>query len=81
LKIEILGTGCPRCEQLFGNVQRALRELGIEAEVAKITDLKEIMRRGPLITPGLVVDGKLLSSGKVLDNQQMKELLLKEERE
>jgi len=81
LRIEILGMGCPRCRQLFENVQRALGELGMEAEVAKVTSIEEIMRHGPLVTPGLVVDGTLLSSGRALNTRQIKELLLKNKRE
>jgi small redox-active disulfide protein 2 len=79
LKIEILGTGCPKCDQLFQNVRQALQELDVEAEVVKVTDIHEMMRHGPIMTPGLVVNGKLRSSGKVLDIPQMKELFLKEE--
>ena len=75
MKMEILGAGCAKCEKLFANVQEALQDLSLDAQVRKITDLGEIIRWGLLITPGLVVDGKLISSGKVLSIKQIKELL------
>lgn len=75
MKIEILGAGCVKCEKLFVNVQEALQDPSLHAQVRKVTDLGEIIRWGPLITPGLVVDGKLISSGKVLNIKQIKELL------
>jgi len=80
MKLEILGTGCPRCERLAENALLALKELGIEAEVVKVTDLKKMVSYGPLMTPGLVVDGKIKSAGQVLSIQQIKELLSREER-
>jgi small redox-active disulfide protein 2 len=75
VKIEILGAGCAKCEKLFANVQETLQDPSLDAQVRKVTDLGEIIRWGPLITPGLVVDGKLISSGKVLSIKQIKELL------
>lgn len=80
MKLEILGTGCPRCERLAENALLALKELGIEAEVVKVADLKKMASYGPLMTPGLVVDGKIKSAGQVLSIQQIKELLSREER-
>lgn len=65
MKIEVLGPGCPNCKKLEKDVYRALAELGIEAEVVKVTDLNKISSYGVLMTPGLVIDGKVLSSGKL----------------
>jgi small redox-active disulfide protein 2 len=75
MKIQILGKGCASCEKLAENTEVAARELGIEYQLEKVTDLKEIMRHGVMLTPGLVVDGEVKSVGKVLSSEQIKELL------
>ena len=75
LKIEILGPGCPRCQTLEKHVRAAVDELGIQAEVTKITDLNEIAARGVLMTPGLCVDGKVVASGHLLSVNQVKNIL------
>jgi len=75
LKIEVLGPGCPRCQTLEKHVRAAVDELGIQAEVTKITDLKEIAARGVLMTPGLRVDGKVVASGHLLSVNQVKKIL------
>ncbi len=75
MKIQILGKGCPSCEKLAENVELAARELGIDYQLEKVTDLKEIMRHGVMLTPGLVVDGEVRSVGKVLSSEEIKELL------
>lgn len=75
MKIEILGKGCPNCVQLEKNVNLALKNAGLEAEVKKITDLNEIMDYGVAMTPGLVINGKVVSVGKVLKPEQIEPLL------
>ena len=65
MKIEVLGMGCSRCEKLEQDVNSVLAELGIEAEVVKVTDLNRISSYGVLMTPGLVINGKVYSSGKL----------------
>ncbi len=65
MKIEVLGMGCTRCHQLEEQVREALRELNIEAEVDKVSDLDKISSHGVLMTPGLVINGKVYSSGKL----------------
>ena len=75
LKIEVLGPGCPRCQLLERNVRTAVEEMGIEAEVTKISEIKEIAARGVMMTPGLVVDGQVVSSGHVLSVTQVKKRL------
>jgi small redox-active disulfide protein 2 len=65
MKIEVLGMGCARCHQLEEQVRQALKELNIEAEVDKISDLDKISSYGVLMTPGLVINGKVYSSGKL----------------
>jgi len=63
--IKILGTGCPKCHKLAENAAAALRELGLEAAVEKVTDLDAILAFGVIMTPALVVDGVVVASGKV----------------
>lgn len=65
-KIQILGTGCAKCEKLANNAKQAAENLGLDFEMEKVTDLNKIMSFGVLTTPGLVVDGKVLVTGKVL---------------
>jgi small redox-active disulfide protein 2 len=75
LKIEVLGPGCVRCETLEKNVRTAVEEMGIDAEVIKVSEISEIAARGVLMTPGLVVDGRLVSSGHLLSVNQVKKFL------
>ena len=65
MRIEILGTGCGRCQQLTQNVRAALQHLGSGAEVHKIEDIQKIMAYGVMSTPALVVDGKVQFAGRV----------------
>ena len=74
-KIQILGTGCPKCKQLAANAEAAARELGIEYELVKVTDINEIMKFGVMITPALAVDGEVKSAGKVLSTEEIKKTL------
>jgi len=76
MKIEILGTGCPKCKTLTSNAEKAVRELGIEAEIVKVTKLKDIMNYGVMLTPALVVDGKVKSAGKVHTSEEIKNLIV-----
>jgi small redox-active disulfide protein 2 len=64
-KIQILGTGCPKCKKLAENADAAAKQLGIEYTLEKVTDIKEIMKFGVMITPALVVDGNVKVTGKV----------------
>jgi len=64
-KIQILGTGCPKCKQLAENADAAAKELGIEYTLEKVTDIKEIMKFGVMMTPALAVDGHVKITGKV----------------
>ena len=76
MKIQILGTGCPKCKTLAANAEKAVQELGITAEIAKVTDIKEIMALGVMQTPALAVVGVVKSSGRLLSPEQIKKLLL-----
>jgi small redox-active disulfide protein 2 len=75
MKIEVLGTGCPKCVALMDNVVAAIAELGIEAELAKVTDIVEIANRGVMMTPALSVDGEVKIVGKLATVAELKALL------
>ena len=75
MKIQILGTGCPKCKQLTSNVEQAIRDLGVAAQVEKVTDIKEIMKFGVMLTPGLAINGEVKSSGKVLSVGEIKKMI------
>jgi small redox-active disulfide protein 2 len=74
-KIQILGTGCPKCKKLTENAQAAAKELGLEFELEKVSDIKEIMQFGVMMTPALVVDGKVKVVGKVPSPEEIKPML------
>ncbi len=75
MKIEVLGSGCPKCLSVEQNVRKALAELAVQADVVKVTDIQQIIQRGVMSTPALVVDGKLVLEGKNPTVQQLKQLL------
>jgi len=75
-KIQILGTGCPKCKKLAECAEQAAKELGIEYELEKITQINDIMKFGVMVTPALVIDGEVKSAGKVLSLDEMKKVLL-----
>jgi len=75
MKIEILGTGCPKCKKLFENALGAVGELKIDAEVAKVEDIEKIMNAGVMITPAIAVDGEVKSAGKVLSVDEIKKMI------
>ena len=74
-KIQILGTGCPKCKKLAENTETAAEELGIEYEIQKVTDINEIMKFGVMVTPALAVDGQVKVAGKVPSVEEVKNLL------
>jgi small redox-active disulfide protein 2 len=78
VKIQILGPGCPKCKALEQNVREALARLAVEAEVEKVTDIDRMMDMGVMMTPALVLDGVVLSVGRVLSSVQIAELLTRE---
>ncbi len=75
MKIQILGTGCPKCVKLTRNAEEAVKEAGVNAAVEKVSDLKKIMDYGVMMTPGFVIDGQVKSVGKVLSVEEIKKLL------
>jgi small redox-active disulfide protein 2 len=74
-KIQILGTGCAKCNELTANAKAAAQQVGEEVEFEKVTNINEIMKFGVMTTPGLVVDGKVVSQGKVLNSEQIAKFL------
>ena len=75
LTVEILGTGCKKCQQLEANAKEAIAALNLDADVQHITDPMKIAARGVMKTPALVVNGQLVSQGKVATPEQIQPLL------
>jgi small redox-active disulfide protein 2 len=74
-KIQILGTGCPKCKKLAENAEAATKEMDIEHEIEKVTDINEMMKFGVMMTPALVVDGEVKAVGKVPSSDEIKQML------
>ena len=74
-KIQILGTGCPKCKLLFANTEAAVKAAGIEAQIEKVEKIVDIMKFGVMSTPALVVDGAIKSVGKVLSPDDIRKHL------
>jgi small redox-active disulfide protein 2 len=77
MKIEILGVGCPKCKQLTANTEAAVKELNMQAEIVKVTDIDKITEYGVMMTPALAINGTVVSSGKILNKDEIKKILLK----
>jgi small redox-active disulfide protein 2 len=75
MKIQVLGTGCRKCNQLYENTQQAVAESGVDATVEKVTDLNDIMAFGVMVTPALAIDGQVKVSGKVPTAEAIKEMI------
>ncbi len=76
MKIQILGPGCAKCTKLAENANAAAKELGIDYEIEKISDVNQIMTFGVMMTPGLVIDGEVKSVGKVPSQDEVKNMLI-----
>ncbi len=74
-KIQVLGTGCPKCKTLMANAEAAVEAAGIEATIEKVDQIADIMKLGVMITPALAVDGEVKSVGKVLSADEIKKFL------
>lgn len=74
-KIEILGTGCAKCNKLEELSKKAADELGLEYELKKVKDIKEIMEHGVMVTPALVVDGEVKTAGKLPSVDELKKII------
>jgi small redox-active disulfide protein 2 len=77
MKIGILGLGCTKCNQLTKNAEAAVKELNMNVEIAKVSDIGKIVEYGVMITPALVVNGAVVSAGKVLSKEEIKKILVK----
>ena len=75
MEIKILGTGCAKCEKLANNVKQAADNLGLDYTMEKVTDINQIMSFGVMTTPGLVVDGKVVLTGKAPGPSEIEALL------
>jgi len=74
-KIQILGTGCSKCKALAQNAETAAKELQLDFELVKVTNINEIMKFGVMMTPALAVDGQVKVVGKVLSPEEIKNIL------
>jgi len=77
MKIEILGVGCLKCKQLTVNVEAAVKELNIAAEIFKVTDIDKIIEYGVMLTPALAIDGTIVLAGKILSKEEIKKIISK----
>ena len=75
MKIQILGTGCPKCKKLAENAEAAAKELGLSFELEKVTDINQIMKFGVMMTPALAVDGTVKVVGKLSSVDEIKTML------
>ncbi len=72
MQIKILGAGCMKCAKVYENVKKAIDELGIDAEVKKIEDIDKIISSGVMMTPALVIDGKIKCEGRIPNIDEIK---------
>jgi small redox-active disulfide protein 2 len=75
-KIEILGTGCPKCSKLYQVTEEAVKSLGLECELEKVTDIQQITAFGVMMTPALAVDGQVKIAGKVPSKEDIMKMLV-----
>ena len=74
-KIQVLGTGCPKCKKLFEVALQAVKDLGIEAEVIKVDDINEILKFNVMMTPALAVDGEVKVTGRLPKPEEIKKMI------
>ena len=72
MQVKVFGPGCPRCKKTEENAVEALKELNLEAELVKVSDLQEIMSHGIMMTPGLAIDEEMVSTGKIPTVEEIK---------
>lgn len=75
MKIEVLGTGCAKCRRLEENVKKAVQETGVKAEVVKVQDMDQIISKGVMMTPALLIDGEEMAVGRVPGVDEIKRML------
>lgn len=74
-KLQILGTGCPKCQKLAQLAEEAAKSLGIDYEIEKVTDISKIMSFGVMMTPALAVDGQVKVAGRVPSVEELKQMI------
>ena len=74
-RIQVLGTGCPKCKALYDNVETAVKTSGIAATVEKVDNIVDILDFGVMMTPALVIDGQVKSAGRILNAEEIVKLL------
>ncbi|MFQ6065987.1 MAG: thioredoxin family protein [bacterium] len=79
MKVQIFGTGCPNCKRLEANARKAIEELGINAKIEKVQEIKEIVRFGVMMTPALAIDGKVKCLGEIASPEKIRKWLEKVE--
>lgn len=77
MNIKVIGTGCDKCDQLYENTKSAIEELGLNANIEKVEDLIEMVKLGVMSSPSLMVDGKLVVSGRIVSKEKIIELISK----
>jgi small redox-active disulfide protein 2 len=77
MKIEILGTGCSKCNKTKEVIEKVLKSTGVKAEVVKVEDIETILKYGVMITPAVVIDGEVKIVGKVPDEKEIKKWITK----
>lgn len=75
MKVQILGTGCPKCNMLYRTAREAIDQLGLDAELVKVDDINEIVSMGVMLTPALAIDGEIKFSGKAPGIDEVKKYL------
>jgi small redox-active disulfide protein 2 len=75
MKFQVLGAGCPKCKALAKLVEGVVSEMGIEFELEKVTDISDIIAAGVMMTPALVIDGKVVLTGKIPSPEELKKLI------
>jgi len=75
MKIEVFGTGCPKCNMLEANVKKVLKSVGIQAELSKVTDIEEIIKKGLMTTPALAIDGEVVVAGRAASIGELADLI------
>ena len=75
MRIQILGTGCPKCRKTYENAEQALKDLDVCADLEKVEDLKAIMNFGAMVTPALAIDGEVKVAGKIPSVDEIKKLI------
>lgn len=74
-KIQILGTGCPKCKKLFEVAQQAVKDAAVDAEVTKVEDINEIMKFNVMMTPALAIDGEVKVVGRIPKPEEIKKMI------